>query len=37
VAEIQAANLGEFDGVLRQVREIEGILNSETSILLSST
>ena len=36
-AEIQAANLGEFDGVLRQVREIEGILNSETSILLSST
>lgn len=37
VAEIQAANLSEFDGVLRQVREIDGILNSETSILLSST
>tara|TARA_R110000737_G_scaffold67867_7_gene95950 strand:+ start:8932 stop:9363 length:432 start_codon:yes stop_codon:yes gene_type:complete len=37
VAEIQVANLNEFDGVLRQVREIDGILNSETSILLSST
>jgi len=37
VAELQAANLSEFDGVLRQVREIDGILNSETSILLSST
>ncbi|MDC3214373.1 Lrp/AsnC family transcriptional regulator [Pseudoalteromonas distincta] len=37
VAELQAANLSEFDGVLRQVREINGILNSETSILLSST
>ena len=37
VAELQAENLSEFDGVLRQVREIDGILNSETSILLSST
>lgn len=37
VAELQAANLSEFDGVLRQAREIDGILNSETSILLSST
>ncbi|MBB1280167.1 MULTISPECIES: Lrp/AsnC family transcriptional regulator [unclassified Pseudoalteromonas] len=37
VAELQAGNLSEFDGVLRQVREIDGILNSETSILLSST
>lgn len=37
VAELQATNLSEFDGVLRQVREIDGILNSETSILLSST
>ena len=37
VAELQAANLSEFDGVLWQVREIDGILNSETSILLSST
>lgn len=36
VAEIQAADLSSFDGVLRQVREIDGILNSETSILLST-
>ncbi|WP_419147772.1 Lrp/AsnC family transcriptional regulator [Pseudoalteromonas 'SMAR'] len=37
VAEIQAANLSDFDGVLRQIRETDGVLNSETSILLSST
>ncbi|MCC5827742.1 Lrp/AsnC family transcriptional regulator [Alkalimonas sp.] len=36
VAEIQAANLPAFDDVLRQVREIDGILSSETSILLST-
>lgn len=36
VAELKAANLSEFDGVLRQIREIDGILNSETSILLST-
>lgn len=36
VAEIQAANLPTFDSILRQVREIDGILNSETSILLST-
>ncbi|NLQ16207.1 Lrp/AsnC family transcriptional regulator [Marinomonas sp. M1K-6] len=36
VAEIHTANLNEFDGVLRQVREVSGIINSETSVLLSS-
>lgn len=36
VAEIRASNLREFDRVLRDVRAIDGILNSETSILLSS-
>ncbi|MEH6632350.1 MAG: Lrp/AsnC family transcriptional regulator [Halopseudomonas aestusnigri] len=36
VAEIQVSSLLEFDRVLREVRTIDGILNSETSILLSS-
>ena len=36
VAEIQVGNLAEFDRVLREVRMIEGVLNSETSLLLSS-
>ncbi|MEH8019954.1 MULTISPECIES: Lrp/AsnC family transcriptional regulator [Rheinheimera] len=36
VAEIQTTSLAEFDRVLRQVREVDGILNSETSLLLSS-
>ena len=36
VAELHTTSLGEFDRVLRRVREVEGILNSETSILLSS-
>lgn len=36
VAEIQAASIGEFDRILREVRQIEGVLNSETSLLLSS-
>ncbi len=36
VAEIQATSLADFDRVLREVRVIEGVLNSETSILLSS-
>ena len=36
VAEIKAANLRDFDRVLRDVRAIDGVLNSETSILLSS-
>lgn len=36
VAEIRAANIGAFDRILREVRQIDGVLNSETSILLSS-
>lgn len=36
VADIQASNLLEFDRMLREVRMIDGVENSETSILLSS-
>jgi DNA-binding Lrp family transcriptional regulator len=36
VAEINAPSLGYFDRVLRTVREIDGVQNSETSLLLSS-
>lgn len=36
VAEIQVTSLQEFDVALRKVRSIDGILNSETSLLLSS-
>ncbi|SEQ74477.1 DNA-binding transcriptional regulator, Lrp family [Faunimonas pinastri] len=36
VAELRASSLQDFDRVLREVRMIDGILNSETSILLSS-
>lgn len=36
VAEIRATSLQDFDRVLREVRAIDGILNSETSLLLSS-
>jgi DNA-binding Lrp family transcriptional regulator len=36
VAEIVVANLQDFDRVLREVRLIEGVMNSETSILLTS-
>jgi DNA-binding Lrp family transcriptional regulator len=36
IAEIRAKNLSDFDRVLRQVRTIDGVLNSETSIMLSS-
>ncbi|MDV3458128.1 Lrp/AsnC family transcriptional regulator [Sphingomonas sp. HF-S4] len=36
VAEIRAESLADFDRVLREVRTIDGVLNSETSILLSS-
>ncbi|MEM7216278.1 MAG: Lrp/AsnC family transcriptional regulator [Pseudomonadota bacterium] len=34
VAEIETASLPEFDRVLRQIREVKGVLNSETSLLL---
>ncbi|OBZ95065.1 AsnC family transcriptional regulator [Pararhizobium polonicum] len=36
VANIRTANLSEFDHVLREVRMIDGVANSETSLLLSS-
>lgn len=36
VAQISAESLADFDSVLREVRSIPGITNSETSILLSS-
>ncbi|PYI68973.1 AsnC family transcriptional regulator [Arthrobacter livingstonensis] len=36
VAELGMENLAEFDKVLGRIRSIEGIVNSETSLLLSS-
>jgi len=36
VAEVQTTSLQDFDRVLREVRMIDGILNSETNLLLSS-
>ena len=36
VAHIETANLPAFVRVLREVREIKGVLNSETSLLLNS-
>lgn len=36
VAELRVATLGAFDGVLGRIRSIDGVVNSETSLLLSS-
>ena len=36
VAEIVAGTIADFDRILREIRQIEGVLNSETSLLLSS-
>lgn len=36
VAELRTESLSAFDGVLGRIRGIDGIVNSETSILLSS-
>lgn len=36
VADIRTAGLSDFDRVLREIRMIDGIANSETSLLLSS-
>lgn len=36
IANIRAVSLSDFDRVLREVRMIEGVSNSETSLLLSS-
>lgn len=35
VAHIEAASLIDFDRLLREIREIQGILNTETNILLN--
>lgn len=36
VADISAAGLSDFDRVLREIRMIDGVSNSETSLLLST-
>jgi len=36
VAHLTSDTLTDFDRVLREVRDVDGIINSETSILLSS-
>ena len=36
VADLRASSLTEFDRLLGRIRSIEGVVNSETSILLSS-
>lgn len=36
IAEIRTESLSEFDTVLREIRMIDGVLNSETSLMLSS-
>lgn len=36
VAELRTDTLGEFDRLLGQIRSIEGVINSETSLLLTS-
>ncbi len=36
VAQIETADLAGFDRVLREVREVSGVLNSETCILLNT-
>jgi DNA-binding Lrp family transcriptional regulator len=36
IAEIETDSLAEFDRVLRRIRTIPGVANSETSLLLSS-
>lgn len=37
IAELLVEDLTQFDRVLREVRLVDGVLNSETSILLSSS
>ena len=36
VGQIETANLADFDRILREVREVSGVLNSETCILLNT-
>ncbi len=37
VVELAAPTLAAFDAVLRRIRQIDGVANSETSLLLSSS
>jgi len=36
VAEVRTRSLGNFDRVLGQIRSVDGVVNSETSLLLTS-
>lgn len=36
IAEVRAPSLAEFDRILGQIRSVPGVINSETSILLTS-
>nr|WP_269328041.1 Lrp/AsnC ligand binding domain-containing protein [Kineosporia mesophila] len=36
VAETRTTSLAEFDRVLSRIRSVEGVVNSETSLLLTS-
>ena len=36
VVELAAPNLEGFDAVLRRIRQVDGVANSETSLLLST-
>jgi len=36
VVELQAENLAEFDRVLTHIRSVDGVANSESSLLLTS-
>ncbi|MEO5805784.1 Lrp/AsnC family transcriptional regulator [Devosia sp.] len=36
VAELEAPNVGAFDELLRKIRQIDGIANTDTSILLKA-
>ena len=36
VVELQAESLADFDRVLREIRSIDGVANTETSLLLTS-
>jgi hypothetical protein len=37
VVELVAGSLAAFDAVLRRIRQVDGVANSETSLLLSRT
>ncbi len=35
IANVETSNLAEFDRLLREVREVRGVLNSQTNIMLN--